>query len=226
MTDRARSEREVAEEPRTVLRRIVEAQAYRQLMAMNIRGHCLKFFDDLESKMRVAEELRLNLTLLREVHTLYGELGWEDIEVAVRDRMERIPYPGSRLEFGLFRHLCGHALEVAMRAYSESTSKPFAAIALSYLEERSRDLADPEFAEFCADASNRPHAQAMFQRWFAIAVRSLGRPGTPGDRRAVELGLRSRTSAEMISEYTAQVRPFADTWKLALPDPDDFGLAV
>ena len=210
---------EVDEEPRTVLRRIVEAQAYRQLMAMNIRGHCLKYFNDLESKVRVAEELRLNLMLLREVSSFYRELGWEEVEAAVRDKMANIPYPESRLEFGLFRHLCGLALEVAMRCYSESSNRRFAAIALSFLDGRPGDLEDPDFAEFCADPSNRPHAQQMFQRWFVIAVRSLGRPGTPGDLRAVELGLRSSTSAEMIAEYVDTVRPFGERCGLALPDP-------
>jgi hypothetical protein len=218
--------RVVDEEPRTVLRRIVEAQAYRQLMAMNIRGHCLKYFTDLESKVRVAEELHLNLTLLREVSTLYRELGWENVESAVRDKMASIPYPESRLEFGVFRHVCGLALEIAMRCYVDSSSREFAAIARSFLDGRRGDLDDPDFAEFCADPSNRPRAQQMLERWFAIGLRSLGRPGTRGDARAVELGLRTHSAAAMIARYTNAVHPIVERLGLRLPDPEELGLSV
>lgn len=218
--------REVNEEGRTILRRIVEAQAYRQLMAMNIRGHCLKYFTDIEAKIAVAEELNKNLAILRQVRALYRDLGWEDVESAVRDKMTRIPYPESRLEFGVFRHLCGVALEIAMGTYADSANRDLAAIARSYLDGRGGDLHDPEFDEFCADASHRPQAQQWFNRWFAIAVRSLGRPGTPGDQRAVDLELRSETSSQVITRYVAAIRPMLVRCGLALPDAEEYGLAL
>ena len=217
---------QLSEDARIVLRRIVEAQAYRQLMAMNIRGHCLKFFTDVESKVRVAEQLHLNLTILREVSSLYRELGWEDVESAVRDRMARIPYPESRLEFGVFRHLCGVALEIAMRSYVDGAEKRFGAIARSFLDRHDSDLEDPEFIEFCSDPSHRPHAQQMFNRWFSIAVRSLGRPGTPGDARAVELGLRTQTASEWLEEYVAAIQTVAERCGLEMPDAAEFGLEL
>lgn len=218
--------RELDEEPRTVLRRIIEAQAYRQLMAMNIRGHCLKYLTDLESKVRVAEELHFNLAILREVRALYAQYGWENLESAVRDRMERIPYPGSRLEFDVFRLVCGRALVIAMESYVDCSNKEFAAIARSWIEGRPSDLEDAEFAEFCAEASNRPHAQQMFNRWFVIAVRSFGRPGTAGDLRAVELGLRSRTSQEMLATFIDDMRGLTERDGLELPDASEFGLEL
>ncbi|MFT5286483.1 MAG: hypothetical protein ACI8TQ_002652 [Planctomycetota bacterium] len=216
--------RELAEEPRTYLRRIIEAQAYRQLMAMNIRGHCLKYLTDVESKMRVAEELHLNLAILREVRALYQQYGWEDVESVVRDRMTRIPYPESGLEFKVFRHICGLALKIAMDSYVDCSSREFAAIARSFIDGRRGDLEDPDVIEFCADPSNRPHAQQMFNRWFAVAVRSFGRPGTLGDGRAVELGLRSRTAGEMLEVFLSEMRELSERYGLELPDPDDFGL--
>ena len=218
--------RELDEEPRTYLRRIIEAQAYRQLMAMNIRGHCLKFLTDVESKIGVAEELQLNLVILREVRALYREYGFEDVESAVRDRMTRIPYPESRLEFRVFRHVCGYALKVAMDSYVDCSNRQLAAIARSFIDGRRGDLEDPEFVEFCKDASNLPHAQQMFNRWFAIAVRSFGRPGTLGDGRAVELGLRSKTAGEMLELFLEEMNNFTARVKLRLPDAEEFGLEV
>lgn len=220
------AQREVVEEGRTILRRIVEAQAYRQLMAMNIRGHCLKYFAAVDAKVRVAEELQRNLVILREVRTLYRALGWEDLESAVRDKMARIPYPESWLEFGVFRHVCGLALEIAMEGYAGSSNKELAAIARSFLEGQPADLAEPAFDELCADPGNRPLAQQMLNRWFAIAVRSLGRPGTPGDQRAVELGLRTEPTASVIRRFVEALRPHVARWALSFPDAQEYGLAL
>ncbi|MCF6277261.1 MAG: von Willebrand factor type A domain-containing protein, partial [Anaerolineales bacterium] len=61
--------------------------------------------------------------ILREVRTLYREYGFEDVESAVRDRMSKIPYPESRLEFNVFRHVCGIALKVAMESYGDCSNR-------------------------------------------------------------------------------------------------------
>ena len=79
----------LSEEQRALLRRIVEAQAYRRLQSLNILGHCLKYVVDLETKMRIGEELDASLRLFREIRALYNDLGWRDIEGAVRDRLDR-----------------------------------------------------------------------------------------------------------------------------------------
>ena len=47
------------EEGRILLRRIVESLAWRQIAAINILGHGLKFVLDLDSKLRVATRVRL-----------------------------------------------------------------------------------------------------------------------------------------------------------------------
>ena len=95
------------EEARTLLRRIVESQAHREIMSINMLGHCLKYVTELETKLRVAEDLNLSLRLFREVQALYADLGWQDLDSAVRDRMTELPFPESRLEFGVAYHL-GH----------------------------------------------------------------------------------------------------------------------
>ena len=87
-------------------------------------------------------------------------------------------------------------------------------------------IGSPEFIEFCRDESNRPHAQQMFNRWFAIAVPSFGRPGSLGDGRAVELGLRSRTSGEMLEVFLEAMREFTTRVGLELPEADQFGLEL
>lgn len=216
------------EEGRLILRRVVESQAWRQLAAMNILGHCLKYVTGIDDKVRVTEQLEASLAIFREVRSLYRELGWTDLESAVRDRLDRIPFPESRLEFSVGRYLCDLAERVALEAYADGISKEFAAIARTYLEHSQKFLKHryPVFLEFCREEGNRPRAQELFNRWLAIALLSFGRPGTRNDARAVELGLRSRTSADMCRQFFTELEPFLEATGLALPEPDVLGLEL
>jgi hypothetical protein len=216
------------EEARVLLRKIVEGQAYRQLMLSNIRAHGIKFLPELEDKITQAERLTLSLVQFREVQRLHSKLSGTDVVSAVRGRMERIPYPASRMELAVCLFLCMRAERAALGAYVDSAAADFAAIARTRLEitppgELPRDAT---FVEFCADPSNRPHAQQMVNRWLAICLLSLGRPGSPGDARALALGLRTRRVSEIVSEFLAGLAPFFAACSLCLPDADALGVEL
>ena len=196
------------EESKQLLRRIIESMARRQLASINILGHCLKFVGELEVKDAVASELDLSLRLFRQVRSLYQDLGWTDLESAVRERVEDVPYPESRLEFGVAYYVTGLAEEVAMRSYADSSCKEFAAIAMSHVDAASRRPEPKRFIAYCEDVTNRPQAQQFLDRWMGIALRSLGRAGSASDVRAVELGLRARTATQMARELNARAAPF------------------
>jgi len=206
------------EEKKQLLRRIVESLAWRQLASINMLGHCLKYVPELDTKLAVASELTLALGLFREVRSLYRDLGWTDLESAVRDRLGDIPYPGSRLEFGVAYYVTGQAEDVAMSAYTSSSYPDFAAIARSYVDAAARRSEPARFLEFAADPTNRPQAQQYLNRWLEISRRSFGRPGTTAGARAVELGLRSQLSADMDAEFRGKLEPFLKRASLQWPE--------
>ena len=201
-------QRPIEEESRQLLQRIVESLAWRQLASINILGHCLKFIPERDVKATVAGELDLSLRLFREVRALYGELGWKDLESAVRERVDDVDYPASRLEFGIAYYLFGLAERVAMESYLSSSCPEFIAIARSHLDASARRPEPKRFIEYCSDPTNRPQARQFLERWEAFARRAFGRPGTGADARVLELGLRSRSSAEMEAEFREQLAPF------------------
>lgn len=211
------------EEARQLLRRIVESLAWRQLAEIDILGHCLKFVAELDDKLRVASELDLNLRLFHEVRALYQELGEGDLESAVRER-RRMPYPGSRMEFGAAYFVLGQTAAVAMRGYVDSSYPRFAAIALSYVEAASQRPEPTRFFAFCEDSANHPQAQQFLNRWLAIGFSSFGRPDSPADRRAVELGLRTLSAAEMQDQFHESLIPFLARSGLSLPPMEMLGL--
>jgi hypothetical protein len=215
------------EESRALLRKIVEGQAWRQLMLVNIRGHGIKFLPDVEHKLASAERLAQLLPLMRGVAELYAEIDGGDVVSAVRDRMERIPYPGSRLELAVCLFLCMRAERHALESYADCrVSTALVELTQSRLADVStEDLPrDPVFVDYCAEPANRPHAQQMLNRWLALCLVALGRPGSHGDQRAVELGLRSRRVADSAAEFLAGLAPLLAATGLVVPDADALGV--
>jgi hypothetical protein len=208
------------EEARVILRRIVESLAWRQLAVINILGHGLKFVNELDVKLRVVGELDRALELFQSVRVLYGELGWTDIESAVRERAQDVPYPETRLEFGVAYYVSGLTEEVAMQGFVESSYAPFAAIARKHVEAAAQRPESKRFREYCSDPANRPHAQQLLDRWVIAARRSFGRADTPNDLQALKLGLKNKRSADLDAVFCARLQPFLTACGLTLPRVD------
>jgi 1,2-phenylacetyl-CoA epoxidase catalytic subunit len=196
------------EESRALLRRIVESLAWRQLAVINILGHGLKFVTELDVKQRVVGELDRALELFQSVRVLYGELGWTDIEAAVRDRLEDVPYPESRLEFGVAYYLSGLAEEVAMQNFVECSHEPFALIARQHVEAAAQRPEPTRFLEYCAEPANRPHAQELLDRWVLAARHSFGRADSPHDAQALKLRLKTKRAADLDRIFCERLQPF------------------
>ncbi len=220
------STHEIDEESKSLLRKIVERQAYRQLMVEKIRGHGLKFVPEIDAQILLAEDIVHSLRLMLQIELLYAELGGTDLVMAVRDKMERIPYPSSRLELAICLALCDRAERVAAESYVESSSSEFAAIALSILamDRTSTRQGEELFKGFCAESGNRHAAQQMFQRWLAITITAMGRPGTKGDERAFQLGLRKQRCAESLRQYVEELKPLMASCHLTMPSAAAMGV--
>lgn len=211
------------EEARALLRQIVERLAYRQLMAANIRGHGLRFLPDLDEKIQCTAELDFSLRTVHELERIYRVLDGEDLYLASRARMDRIPYPGSRLELAVCFALIERAERIAAAAYVNCVYRPFGAVARTLAEAAHSVTLREEhvFVDFCSDPSQAPRARQFFARWLRVAVVALGRPGTRGDARAVALGLRDRHCADVVREFLTEVDPLRRRCGLPFPSFHD-----
>ena len=84
------------EEALGLMRRIIEANAWRQTLGVNLLGHCIKRVTDREGKASVISEMTACLEFYRELDDAYQQMGGSDLDVAVRDRLLRVPMPESR----------------------------------------------------------------------------------------------------------------------------------
>ena len=220
--------RHLEEESRGLLRKILLGQAYRQIMAANIRGHGLKFLSTSEGRWSLVADLAKILKSVSRAQELYTAQGGGDLRQDAAVKMERIPYPASRLELAAFLATSDLAESIAMEGYSDSACVPLATLARENLvHERTATKRGQElFQAFAADPAQQAHAQQMFSRWLVIALLALGRPGTRGDERAVALGLRSRTCAQAAGLFLEQLDPFISACHLELPDLESLGVVL
>jgi 1,2-phenylacetyl-CoA epoxidase catalytic subunit len=210
------------EEALGLMRRIIEANAWRQTLGVNLLGHCIKRVTDLEGKGSVLTEMNACLEFYRELDEAYRALGGSDLEVAVRDRLRHVPMPESRFELGVCRLLTDRAQRIALAAYEGSRCAIFASAAARHLE-RPRFVQALErdvMTAFCSDPDNRPRAQQAFDTWLGISLLALGRPDSPGDQRAIELGLRSTPTAQLVDTFVSEMHALAESWGLALTEPE------
>jgi hypothetical protein len=214
------------EEAKALLRRIVERTAYRQIMAANIRGHGLKYLLDVDEKTQLVRDLQAGLDILRHVERLYGELDGDGLALSVRDALDRIPYPYSRLELAVCLSLIGRAEQLVASTYFESRSAGMSAIArrIHDLERPGTRMLEMQLADFCAEPGNRATAQQFVNRWIAISLVAFGRPGTAGDQRSFALGLRNARVEHLVERFLAEVRPWCESFHLALPDVTKLGI--
>lgn len=214
------------EECKGLLRRIVERTAYRQLMAANIRGHGLKYITAVEDKRLVASDLDASLRAMAGIDALYQRIGGTDLATAVRDMMEKIPYPYSRFELAVCLALVDRTERLVAASYVDSRSREMSEIARALVEadRPGTQMLEHQLREFCAEAGNRPTAQQFVNRWLAIAVVAFGRPGSTGDSRAVALGLRSRRVADMVGRFLDELKPYLESTNLTVPSPASLGL--
>jgi hypothetical protein len=216
------------EESQGLLRRILRSLAYRQMVAANLRGHGLKFLVDPEGRLSLVDDMRHIVSVVNRTQELYTKLGGGDLRREAATRMDRIPYPSSRFELAAFLSLADPAERVAMESYVDSCCVELAEIAredLAYervATRRGRAL----FDEFAADPTQLPLVRQVLHRWSAIVFTSLGRPGSAGDRRAVELGLRDRGVAEIVRDYLGEVGPMLEAVGLGLDDLRAAGVEV
>ncbi|MBL8860218.1 MAG: hypothetical protein JNL28_17045 [Planctomycetes bacterium] len=216
------------EESKGLLRRIVERTAYRQLMAVNIRGHGLKYLTEVEEKISLTSDIESALNGLAAIDALYTRLGGSDLIFAVRDLMERLPYPYSKLELGTCLALVDRTERLVLESYLDSRSSEMATIARALQDDPrpgTRRL-EEYMARFCAEPGNRPTAQQFVNRWLAIAIVAFGRPGSAGDKRAVELRLRTRPVEDMVRRFQDEVKPFVKSLGLVMPEPGSLGIEI
>ncbi|MGQ0612697.1 MAG: Phenylacetic acid catabolic protein [Planctomycetaceae bacterium] len=210
-TKTVRSRAEMSPEYFQALSRMILSQAYRELAASVGFAHALQFVPGLEFKQKVIAHVVEEMGHYKTCAELYREIGAGDLDAVCQGRVERerrIPPIESFLELGVAQFLYDRASGYQLREYENSSFDPYCRVVGQILEEEEghEDFGAEVLIEHCRDPRHRPAAQELFDKWLAVSLRSFGRPGTPGDRFAVSVGLKTRGSAAVMQDYVDDVK--------------------
>jgi len=213
-------------EYRALVCQMLESQAYREMMAANLLGHSLKHVPDLRNKQSVAHDLIEELEHYESTVELYQELTGRDIGEVIGEKLSRVPYPESWMELAMAQFLYDRAGEFHLREYKNCSFAPYAKAVTKILEEEEEHegFGETVITQFCAEPSNRAAAQKLLDKWLPVALLSFGRPGTDGNRKAIEMGLKTRDSGEVMQDFLDDIKPTMRACGLRFPASGSMGI--
>jgi 1,2-phenylacetyl-CoA epoxidase catalytic subunit len=225
------SEAQPVDERSEILASQVESIGFRALATAHTFASAMPLAPALAVKKALVEYVWEELQRFETASDLYVEIKpGEDLHAAVRPRLAEIRAPGSWLEMAIIQFLYDRAGMVQLRELAASGDDRVAKLASRIIEgERMHKILGGEGGNalrnmLVSDPDSRPRAQDYFDRWLAESLRSFGRPGSPRSKRAIELGLRQRDSAEVIRDYMAALEPSVTACGLRLPTRAQLGL--
>jgi 1,2-phenylacetyl-CoA epoxidase catalytic subunit len=138
-----------------------------------------------------------------------------ELDAWVTARLAERPLPRvtSFLELAMAQFLFDRAGRWQLSEYLDSSFLPYRALARAIVdEERGHEDAGARLVvELCAAPDvDRAGAQAAFDRWLALALRSFGRPGGDGNAFAIAAGLKTRDSREVARAFLEDIAPTAE----------------
>jgi 1,2-phenylacetyl-CoA epoxidase catalytic subunit len=132
------------------------------------------------------------------------------LDAWVTARLAEAPLPRvtTLLELAMAQLLFDRAGRWQISEYRESSFLPYRTLARELVDEERghEDVGARLVVELCgASDADREAAQAAFDRWLAVALRSFGRPGGAGNAFAIAAGLKARDSADVRRDFLTDV---------------------
>ncbi len=219
------------DERNEILASQVESLGFRALATAHAFASAMPLAPALAVKKALVEYVWEELQRFETASDLYVQIKLgEDLHAAVRPRLAEIRAPGTWLEMAVIQFLYDRAGVLQLRELAASGDERVARLAARILEgERMHKIMGGEGGNalrnmLLSDPDHRPRAQDYFDRWLSESLRSFGRPGSPRAKRAIELGLRQRDSAEVIRDYLADLEPVTAACGLRFPSRAQLGL--
>jgi len=224
------------EQYRKMVLTLMDRQAGREIATAEVFGQCVIFAPTLDDKVRITRYQNEELKHFKLVAKLMAELG-VDMDRYVADRKRAgARFTGNEedvrvsdwLDATLFNFMIDRAATYQLTEYTRGSYAPLAKANLSILrdEERHKDFGEFCLKQMCRDATMRAEVQRRFHKWFIGSMRIFGRPGTPGNRYCVEVGLKQRDSGEIAAAYLDSIRPVMRECGLKFPRREDLPIEV
>src|SRR5438105_6466712 len=207
---------------RSMLIQLMESQAYRELAAAHMFGYGLRFVPDKWMKFMVWH-IREESEHYDAVATMYRTFTGEEVEPHVRKRLagKPVPFAESWIELAMAQFLVDRGGFGQLREYEDCSYAPYRDVVRKIVKEEAghQSLGEKIVVEQCRDGGHDDVKQGLFEKWLRLGLLSFGRPRTPGNRYAIEQGLKKRDSGECMKDFVDDIRAAVHAAGLSFPDP-------
>jgi ring-1,2-phenylacetyl-CoA epoxidase subunit PaaA len=210
---------------------LMDRQAGREIATAEVFGQCVIHAPGVDDKIRITRYQNEELKHFKLIAKLMAELG-VDIDAYVRDRSKAgARFTGNEadvriedwIDATLFNFMIDRAATFQLTEYTKGTYEPLARANRSIIkdEEGHKSFGEASLVKMCRDPETRAEIQRRFKKWFIASLRIFGRPGTPGNRYCMEVGLKTRDSGDVTAAYLDSIRPVMARCHLQFPRRDE-----
>jgi 1,2-phenylacetyl-CoA epoxidase catalytic subunit len=213
---------DMSAEYRDMIVQLMQSQAYRELAAAHMFGYGLRFVPDKWLKFMVWH-IREEAEHYEAVATMYQEFTGEEVGPVVRQRLEGKPVPmaESWMELAMAQFLYDRGGFWQLKEYEECSFVPYRGVIQKIVKEEAghQGLGEKIVVEQCRSGEFDDVKQPLFEKWLRIGLLSFGRPGTQGNRFAIEHGIKKRDSGDCMQDFVADIKPAVRAAGLRFPGP-------
>jgi 1,2-phenylacetyl-CoA epoxidase catalytic subunit len=210
------------------LTQMMESQAYRELAAAQMFGYGLQYVPQLKWLKFMTWHIREEMEHYEVVVKMYRDFTGESVEPKVNERLAKKPidFAASWFELAMAQFLYDRGGFWQLREYDECAFVPYREIITKILKEEAghQGLGEKIVVELCQSGEFEPVKQAHFNKWLRQGMLSFGRPGTAGNKYAIDAGLKKRDSGAVMQDFLDDIKPAVVACGLRFPDPREIGL--
>jgi 1,2-phenylacetyl-CoA epoxidase catalytic subunit len=210
------------------LTQMMESQAYRELAAAQMFGYGLQFVPELKWLKFMTWHIREEMEHYEVVVRMYKDFTGDNVEPHVNARLSQKPidFAQSWFELAMAQFLYDRGGFWQLREYEECAFLPYRQIIQKILKEEAghQGLGERIVVELCRSGRHDGAKQGCFDKWLKQGMLSFGRPGTEGNRYAIEVGLKKRDSGDVMQDFVDDIKPAVKACGLRFPEPRAIGL--
>ena len=211
-------------EYKKTLVQMMESQAYRELAAAQMFGYGLQFVPALRWIKFITWHVREEVEHYEAVARMYQKFTGLPVEPVVNARLrdKPVPFAQSWFELAMAQFLYDRGGFWQLKEYEECSYEPYRDVVRKIIKEEAghQRLGEEIVVELCKTDEFDGVKQPLFEKWLRLGMLSFGRPGTSGNRYAIEQGLKKRDSGAVMQDFSDDIKPALRAAGLRFPRPE------
>jgi 1,2-phenylacetyl-CoA epoxidase catalytic subunit len=212
---------------RTIVQ-LMESQAYRELAAAHLFGFGLRFAPELKWIKFMTWHIREEVEHFEAVARMYKMFTGHDVTPVAMARLEARPLDtvDSWSELAMAQFLFDRGGFWQLKEYDVCSFLPYRDVILKVIDEEEghQGLGERLVVEQVRSGRYEERKQRDFVKWLRHGLLSFGRPGTDGNRYAIEAGIKKRDSGAVMQDYLDDIKPAVKACRLTFPTPAELKL--